>query len=565
MDADLQPVLRAAAKAKIIAVGESTHGTGDFFAIKDRIFRYLAEHDGVGVLAMEANWADGVAIDEYLQTGKGNLGNILSRTWDYREVLELLEWMRRYNEQHPHALHFFGMDMQQPNTAIPYILGFYNRFDANKLAAITQDLACINKPTSTLFLRGLSDANACIESIRAVVQQLLEAGRDGTAGNRSAYLTALHAAKLTEEAATEYSKSKPEEKAAARDLAMAHNVEWLHDTLEPSSKILVWAHNDHIAVGMEQWPSMGTILRKAYEKDYFAIGQTFDHGMVAQAQVAAVDIPAAAPGTSEATFREVGVPIFFLNLHTVPQGSALGRWLAQPQLIRSLGSALITSADAQNEMTTVLSRAFDALIFVDRARAARWVLVQVQYDLRCCAGYMGLPPLTRWSFHSVSTASANGGTISIGDASEALYLTAQPQHGEDLLSYIEGRSSVDAYQERKISVSGMLAVSRIQDKALVALEILGDDQVHQLVYRDSGGSMPMSANSWTPFSLTADVPRQAKTLVVVVMLHGSGTVWVSHLAVREGQPDTGSAAPQPMLPHRFAARDNAAAHRPRHR
>jgi erythromycin esterase-like protein len=138
--------------------------------------------------------------------------------------------------------------------------------------------------------------------------------------------------------------------------------------------LFIWAHNGHIAVGLEAWPSMGTILREAYGTNYFAIGQTFDHGMVAQAQMPAVAISPAAHGTSEATFREAGLPIFFLDFHAVPQSTALGRWLAQPQLIRSLGGALITSADAQNEMKTVLSRAFDALIFVYEARAAQWNL-----------------------------------------------------------------------------------------------------------------------------------------------------------------------------------------------
>jgi erythromycin esterase len=373
-EADLAPVLRAIGSAKIIAMGEATHGTGDFFAMKGRVFRYLAEHDGVRVMAMEANWADGLAIDDYLQTGNGNLRNILRQTWNYQEVLELLQWMRQYNEVHPHALHFVGMDMQQPDTFIPYILSFYRAVDPNKVDAITQELTCINKPTMALFSKGLSNANQCIDNTRAVVQQLIDAGPGQGTENRGAYLTAFHAAELTEEAAIEYSKSDIEEKAAARDLAMAHNVEWLSATVYPSSKLFIWAHNDHVAVGLEGWPSMGTVLREAYGADYFVIGQTFDHGMVAQAQMPAADISPAAPGTSEAIFREAGLPIFFLNFRTGPRNAALGRWLALPQLIRSLGGAPITATDAQTEMETVLSRAFDALIFVYEARPARWNL-----------------------------------------------------------------------------------------------------------------------------------------------------------------------------------------------
>ena len=372
-ESDLAPVLRAVGSSKIIAMGEATHGTGDFFAIKGRIFRYLAEHDGVRVLAMEANWSDGLAIDDYLQTGNGNLRSVLHRTWNYQEVLELLQWMRQYNEVHPHALHFFGMDMQQPETVIPYILSYYRTLDPSRVAAITQALPCVNRPTMVLFTKGLTNANQCINSTRAVVQQLIDDRQRQTSGDHRAYLTAFHAAELAEEAAIEYAKSNIEEKAATRDLAMAHNVEWLGVTLDPLSKIFVWAHNDHIAVGLEEWPSMGTILRQSYGADYFAIGQTFDHGKVAQAQMGVADVGAAAPGTSEAMFGEAELPILFLDFHSVPQGTALGRWLAQPQLIRSLGGGPITSADAQNEMRAVLPRAFDALIFVYEARPAQWI------------------------------------------------------------------------------------------------------------------------------------------------------------------------------------------------
>ena len=375
---DLTPISRAVGSAKLIAMGEATHGTGDFFAIKDRVFRFLANHDGVRVLATEADWANGALIDNYLQTGNGNLRNILIRwhyyPWGYQEMFNLLQWMRQYNEAHPHALHFFGMDMQQPDTAIPYILSFYRTADPSRVDAIAQDLSCINKPTMVLFSKALSNATQCIDATRAVVQQLIDERQRQTIADRGTYLTAFHAAELAEEAAIEYEKSNIEQKAATRDLAMAHNVEWLSTTLYPESKVFIWAHNDHIAVGLEAWPSMGTLLRESYGAHYFAIGQTFDHGKVAQAGTAAADVSPAATGTSEAMFREARLPLFFLDFHAVPHSTALGQWLAQPQSIRSLGGNQITSADAQNEMTTVLPHAFDALIFIYETRAARWLL-----------------------------------------------------------------------------------------------------------------------------------------------------------------------------------------------
>lgn len=546
-ESDLAPVLRAVGSAKVVAMGEATHGTGDFFALKGRVFRYLAEHDGLRVLAMEANWSDGLKIDDYLQTGNGNLSNILHATWDYQEVLALLQWMRQYNELHPHTLHFFGMDMQQPKTAIPYIQTFYERIDPRKAATLMQALACVNKPTMTLFTDGLTDAAQCVNNTRAVVKQIRDDGQQVTAGNSVAYLAAFHAAELTEEAAIEYAKRKVEEKAAARDLAMAHNVQWLRTTPYPSSKVFVWAHNDHVAVGLEQWPSMGTILRESYGTDYFTIGQTFNQGMVAQAQMGAAYIGPARPGTSEAVFRAAEFPIFFLDFRTVPRNTVLGRWLAQPQWIRSLGGNAITTADAQNEMKAILPAAFDSLIFVNDARPAKALMVAVQRDLRCCLGYSGLLPSAQWSFHSFIRANAAGGTTTLADGRKALYLTAMPEDGEDLISYLDGRSSAEAFQGHKLIVNGMLATSQVEGGASVILAIFGNDRYRPLVYRSAAPTL--GTNKWTAFSITAAVPGRAKMLAVVLLLHGAGTAWLSDLALQASTKVSAAHPPPPLWPH----------------
>jgi len=48
-ESDLAPILRAAGSARVVAMGEGTHGTSEFFALKDRVFRYrLVVHRGAG-------------------------------------------------------------------------------------------------------------------------------------------------------------------------------------------------------------------------------------------------------------------------------------------------------------------------------------------------------------------------------------------------------------------------------------------------------------------------------------------------------------------------------------
>lgn len=69
---DLAPLYHAIGPARIVAMGEATHGTSEFFSIKDRIFRFLVEKIGFTVFAMETPWNSGLAIDRYVTTGQGD-------------------------------------------------------------------------------------------------------------------------------------------------------------------------------------------------------------------------------------------------------------------------------------------------------------------------------------------------------------------------------------------------------------------------------------------------------------------------------------------------------------
>ena len=100
--ADLAPLKQIIGDARIVSVGEATHGTREFFQLKHRLFEYLATELGFTIFAIEANWPESLAIDEYVQTGKGDpqkaLDGIYFWTWNTEEVLDLIRWMRRYNE-----------------------------------------------------------------------------------------------------------------------------------------------------------------------------------------------------------------------------------------------------------------------------------------------------------------------------------------------------------------------------------------------------------------------------------------------------------------------------------
>ncbi|MCA9712195.1 MAG: erythromycin esterase family protein, partial [Myxococcales bacterium] len=129
--AALDPVF---SKAKVVGLGEATHGTREFFQLKHRMLEYLVERHGFSVFGIEANRTECRAIDRYVQTGEGDpreaLAGIYFWTWNTHEVLDLIEWMRQYNESHPRKLRFVGFDAQTPNVAARNVVAFLDRVDA---------------------------------------------------------------------------------------------------------------------------------------------------------------------------------------------------------------------------------------------------------------------------------------------------------------------------------------------------------------------------------------------------------------------------------------------------
>lgn len=120
-DRDLKFLDTLVGDARVVALGEGTHGTSEFFQMKHRIVRYLATHLGFTVFAIEANMPEAQRVNDYVMTGRGDpralLDGMYFWTWNTQEVLDMIEWMRAFNASGKGRIEFTGFDMQLPDTA----------------------------------------------------------------------------------------------------------------------------------------------------------------------------------------------------------------------------------------------------------------------------------------------------------------------------------------------------------------------------------------------------------------------------------------------------------------
>lgn len=144
---DLRPLDRILKDRRIVALGESTHGTREFFQWKHRLFRHLVENHDVRLFGIEASYAACLPIDEYVRTGQGDPRTAIKNqgfwTWDTEEVLELVEWMREWNEQRPagtEPVRFHGFDTQDACTPLKLVLEKLQRHFPEKTSAFRKRL-----------------------------------------------------------------------------------------------------------------------------------------------------------------------------------------------------------------------------------------------------------------------------------------------------------------------------------------------------------------------------------------------------------------------------------------
>src|SRR5205085_3617532 len=98
---DLRGLSAIVGNARIVSLGEATHGTHEFFAMKHRVLEYLVENLGFTVFAIEAALPECDAINDYVVDGAGDASTALAGqhfwTWNTDEVLDMIQWMRNYN------------------------------------------------------------------------------------------------------------------------------------------------------------------------------------------------------------------------------------------------------------------------------------------------------------------------------------------------------------------------------------------------------------------------------------------------------------------------------------
>jgi len=364
---DLMPLKGVIGSARIVALGEATHGTHEFFQMKHRMLEFLVEEMGFNIFAMEANWPEANLINDYIHTGMGDPTTLLKGlyfwTWDTQEVLDMIRWMRAYNENPSNTskISFFGFDMQYDQMARDTVAQYIQKVDPKAVKQIADDFSC--SPTTS---------TDCQTKLQDVYDSLSQHQANYTVKSSTAeFVEALHSARLVIEYEDFVSHNND---STIRDRYMAENITWLLDQAGPSAKIVLWAHNYHVGMsgdgqagGDEISQTMGDYLRKQYGNQMVVFGFLFYQGLFnAIGEGDRLQTFGVLPPTInsyEYYFHEADLPRFFLDLRPVRSGSPAADWLLTPHPFHDIG-AMYSPYDAQLSIENEsLAKVFDVAIY----------------------------------------------------------------------------------------------------------------------------------------------------------------------------------------------------------
>jgi erythromycin esterase-like protein len=388
--------------ARVVLLGEASHGTHEFYRERVRITQRLIQELGFVAVAIEGDWPDAYRVHRFVQGHPGDAdaqealaGFRRFPTWMWRnaDVLNFVGWLRAHNdgESANARVGFYGLDLYSLGASMEAVIRYLDEEDPEAAARARRRYECLQPYAGESSEYGQAVLLGVSASCRrGVLDQLIDLRRhaadylrhDGVAAD-DAYFAAEQNAQLVGDA-EEYYRTMLGDAVNSwnlRDRHMADTLDHLIAHLDrhgPGARVVVWEHNSHIGdarathMGERGELNVGQLMRQRHPGEVVLIGFTTYDGTVTAASSWGADarrmrVRPAMRGSYEDVLHDVGLPAFLLCPLEAGQSAEA---LEAPRLERAIGVIYRPDTERQSHMfASRLTRQFDALIHIDRTRA----------------------------------------------------------------------------------------------------------------------------------------------------------------------------------------------------
>jgi erythromycin esterase-like protein len=400
---DYDALLALIGDARIVLLGEASHGTHEFYRERARITKRLIAEHGFTAVAIEGDWPDAYRVNRYIR-GEGEDADAEEAlrgfrrfpTWMWRnaDVLNFVGWLRSHNDalsRDRRTVGFYGLDLYSLGTSMEAVIGYLDEQDPEAAARARARYECLMLYGGESAAYGQAVMLGAGEPCRRrMVEQLVELRRsaadylrrDGLVAEDEYFFAEQNAAVAAN--AEEYYRTMFGDHAGSwnlRDRHMADTVDQLLAHLDRhggTTRIVVWEHNSHIgdarATEMSQRGELniGQLMRERHGRDAVNVGFTTYRGTVTAASewggcAERKRVRPALASSYEALFHAAEIPAFLLC--PLAAGDT-GRALHEPRLERAIGVIYRPQTERQSHwFAASAARQFDALIHINSTRA----------------------------------------------------------------------------------------------------------------------------------------------------------------------------------------------------
>ncbi len=384
-------ILEWVGDARIVLLGEASHGTHEFYELRAELTQALIERGELDAVAIEGDWPSAARVDRYVRGGSsdGNAAEALSDfdrfprwMWRNEVVASFVEWLRTHNAKRPSSDHvgLYGLDLYSPAESAAAVLA---ELDARAPAAADHaraTYACLleggDEPSN--LIANLADRPSCPSALKDELDRVTHLTGDD--------LDATQNARVVANAGRYWNAQRTgaEPSWNVRDSHMADTMDRLLATLGSGSRIAVWAHNSHLGdarateMSLRGEHNLGQLMRERHGETVFNLGFSTHRG-----QVTAVDDwghrtqrKTVRPGRTDSyegllhavARHPKAMPAYALTL----RDPAVRAALLPPRLSRAIGVIYRPETELQSHYShSRLPDQFDALIHIDETTALR--------------------------------------------------------------------------------------------------------------------------------------------------------------------------------------------------
>jgi erythromycin esterase len=383
----LKPVLQ---NVKYVGLGDVSYGSQETFKVKSKLVQFLIKEMGYTALALEASYSGCKNINNYVMNDIGNpysaLASVAPWTLKNRDMLELIEWMHRYNKSVPieKKVKFYGFDILVNSEGVANLKHYLQKVDA--------PVGIANRGVFTDFARienGWKGDTAAErkEELFHVLQQLQLHKNDYIAASSVLeYQDALQYATvmmqfLDAQLMTDADSRKKDRE--WRDFYMSSNFDYLIQQ-DTNAKVVIWAQNEHLnkdsaaTVNNSKEP-FGSYLKEAYKDQYYAIGiflnkgsfQTIAKNSNPNKKLQVIKLSAAKPESLESLLSKGSRHNYIVNLRKANEDFRMNDWANKTFETRNVETSISRIPVINYYVSINPSKDFDGLLFIRNSKPTR--------------------------------------------------------------------------------------------------------------------------------------------------------------------------------------------------